>query len=345
MPECVYCTAALSSGSIGEAVPDVDCGRRAAGLVDSRVVRLEGHEAQPGLAPSVVGPREAFGGLRGGLPVPDAQRVGRVAEHVSVSGVCVAHVTADRRACAPVRSILRRRGGRGGCGGEAPPAGVGSGVGEDAAICGVGEVAGGGAVASAATAAGRHRQVTVAVATLDRFVLDHLGAVRTLLHGRSPRRRGRKGQGYPKPRPQPRAAGHVEGSGSMRSMGERIAVLVSGNGTNLQALLDDPCWGPASRSSSPIDPASRRCSVPRPMASRTRSSNPRVVRGPPVVRRGRGGRSAGSWGRRRGHRGLHAAARTARARRVRRTVAEHPSRAAAVVPRHARVFATPSPTA
>jgi phosphoribosylglycinamide formyltransferase 1 len=30
----------------------------------------------------------------------------------------------------------------------------------------------------------------------------------------------------------------------MRSMGERIAVLVSGNGTNLQALLDDPFCGP-----------------------------------------------------------------------------------------------------
>ena len=27
-------------------------------------------------------------------------------------------------------------------------------------------------------------------------------------------------------------------------MGERIAVLVSGNGTNLQALLDDPFCGP-----------------------------------------------------------------------------------------------------
>jgi phosphoribosylglycinamide formyltransferase-1 len=30
----------------------------------------------------------------------------------------------------------------------------------------------------------------------------------------------------------------------MRTMGERIAVLVSGNGTNLQALLDDPFCGP-----------------------------------------------------------------------------------------------------
>lgn len=30
----------------------------------------------------------------------------------------------------------------------------------------------------------------------------------------------------------------------MRAMGERIAVLVSGNGTNLQALLDDPFCGP-----------------------------------------------------------------------------------------------------
>ena len=30
----------------------------------------------------------------------------------------------------------------------------------------------------------------------------------------------------------------------MRSMGERIAVLVSGNGTNLQALLDDAFCGP-----------------------------------------------------------------------------------------------------
>ena len=30
----------------------------------------------------------------------------------------------------------------------------------------------------------------------------------------------------------------------MRPMGERIAVLVSGNGTNLQALLDDPFCGP-----------------------------------------------------------------------------------------------------
>ena len=41
-----------------------------------------------------------------------------------------------------------------------------------------------------------------------------------------------------------RAAETVGGSGSMRSMGERIAVLVSGNGTNLQALLDDPFCGP-----------------------------------------------------------------------------------------------------
>ena len=34
------------------------------------------------------------------------------------------------------------------------------------------------------------------------------------------------------------------GSDSIGEMGERIAVLVSGNGTNLQALLDDPFCGP-----------------------------------------------------------------------------------------------------
>ena len=53
------------------------------------------------------------------------------------------------------------------------------------------------------------------------------------------------------------------------SMGERIAVLVSGNGTNLQALLDDPFCGPRiSLWCWPTGSASARSTAPRRAMSR-----------------------------------------------------------------------------
>ena len=171
----------------------------------------------------------------------------------------------------------------------------------------------------------RHREVAEAVAALDRLVLDHLGAVRTLLHGDSPRRRS-----APATRTWPRepwgGAGGNGAPGASIACRPRwgIAVLVSGNGTNLQALLDDPFCGPRVSFVLSDRPGVR--ALERAEAHGVEIRGDRAVGVPRsrCVRSGRGRRPPGARHRPRRDGRVHAAAGQAGARRVRRPVAQHP---------------------
>jgi hypothetical protein len=102
---------------------------------------------------------------------------------------------------------------------------------------------GAGLVVSEADADGRrHGEIAVAVPALDGFVLDHLCAVGAFLHD-GDLRVIREDARLPETDVGGGMGGRTFGSVAA-SMGGRVAVLVSGGGTNLQALLDDPQVAP-----------------------------------------------------------------------------------------------------
>ena len=127
------------------------------------------------------------------------------------------------------------------------------------------------------------------------------------------------------------------GSVACRAMGERIAVLVSGNGTNLQALLDDPFCGPRIALVLADRPAIRALRARRAAWRRDARDRAVVVPGSRGVRRGGGRRPAAARRRRRRDRRLHAPARTPRC--CTSTVAAGSTRTRRCCPRsrHARV--------
>ncbi len=182
----------------------------------------------------------------------------------------------------------------------------------------------------------------MAVPTFDGLVLDHLGAIRALLHGGPLVGRRETCTGYPTRR-SPLVGARASSRGSMARDGR--ADRGAGVGQR-----HEPAGAPgrpgsvvrASPSCSPIGRASARSGAPRIAASRPQVIEPGAFSDRDAIRRRRGRRCSCARCRRRRDRRLHAAARPSGARCVRRTLAQHASGVAAVVPRDARRCATRS---
>ena len=142
------------------------------------MVRLEAHEADPGAPPAVVGPRERLRGAHRETADPRCRSCPRRSRARSGSPSACTGRTAIRPEHSPMPASSATEAG--------------------------GDPAGGGSVTAGRLGPLLHRgpgvgpEVAEAVPALDRVVLDLLGAVGALLHGRPlDRRAGERAKGYP----------------------------------------------------------------------------------------------------------------------------------------------------